>query len=377
MESAKLPDGTLRRYSFDRDSNRAQVTENGLTTATYTYDPANPNSPGIDQLTSATESGVPRSFAYRSDGEMTSRGSEALTWDGWGRLTGGTFAGPTTVSYSFDPVGFRRQRIAGGTTTRYLHGGMFETDGTGAITLTDVDGTAGDLTHFAGTPTTGTTVTYLSYNGHGDLAAEVDSAGTRTNAYTYDPFGTPRQTQPTNKAIERFTGRWDKKLDTASSLIEMGARPYDPKLGRFLAVDPVDGGSFNTYDYARQDPVNDFDLSGLAPGCSRSAEGCGNSWAYTKSVTNLVLRTGCKFSFTCRLALRNARVAINRAMFTVSKHLGDFAKATSGPLKYRVATYALSATLARLAGPGFRAASRAFQTALAIARENPRTFGLN
>lgn len=42
----------------------------------------------------------------------------------------------------------------------------------------------------------------------------------------------------------------------------MGARPYDPALGRFLAVDPVDGGSLNSYDYAGQDPVNGYDLDG-------------------------------------------------------------------------------------------------------------------
>jgi hypothetical protein len=50
----------------------------------------------------------------------------------------------------------------------------------------------------------------------------------------------------------------------------MGARPYDPSLGRFLAPDPVEGGSLNLYDYAGQDPVNGYDLDGLYPGwCMR------------------------------------------------------------------------------------------------------------
>jgi hypothetical protein len=42
----------------------------------------------------------------------------------------------------------------------------------------------------------------------------------------------------------------------------MGIRPYDPALGRFIAVDPIEGGSLNTYDYASQDPINNYDLTG-------------------------------------------------------------------------------------------------------------------
>jgi hypothetical protein len=44
----------------------------------------------------------------------------------------------------------------------------------------------------------------------------------------------------------------------------MGARPYDPSLGRFYAVDRVDGGSLNSYDYCNQDPINCYDLNGLS-----------------------------------------------------------------------------------------------------------------
>lgn len=48
----------------------------------------------------------------------------------------------------------------------------------------------------------------------------------------------------------------------ALSLVQMGARPYSPLLGRFLSVDPVDGGSANDYDYVNGDPINFTDLDG-------------------------------------------------------------------------------------------------------------------
>ncbi len=105
-------------------------------------------------------------------------------------------------------------------------------------------------------------MSFLYYNGHGDLAAEAGPVGSRTAAYTYDPFGLLRSGSSGTAASERWTGAWDKKLDATSSIIEMGARPYDPTLGRFLSVDPIEGGSINLYEYAGQDPINAYDLTG-------------------------------------------------------------------------------------------------------------------
>ena len=56
------------------------------------------------------------------------------------------------------------------------------------------------------------------------------------------------------KGLEHATG--------VGQVIEMGARIYQPMLGRFLAVDPVEGGNASDYIYPN-DPINAFDLDGL------------------------------------------------------------------------------------------------------------------
>ena len=176
--------------------------------------------------------------------------------------------------------------------TRYIYANsassIFETNITGAITLASAPGPTGDLAHYNGPPATSSVATYEYYDAHGNLAAEADTTGTRTTAapYTYDPFGAANDTTPTNTTTKRWTGSYDKKLDTASNLIQMGARPYDPTLGRFLTTDPIEGGSLNTYDYAAQDPVDGYDLAGqMATGLSGAEQRARVSahqlvWAY-------------------------------------------------------------------------------------------------
>ena len=62
-----------------------------------------------------------------------------------------------------------------------------------------------------------------------------------------------------------YLGQYSKRTEIGTGfhrLIDMGARPYHVALGRFLTVDPIEGGCANDYAYVNGDPINQMDLSG-------------------------------------------------------------------------------------------------------------------
>lgn len=103
------------------------------------------------------------------------------------------------------------------------------------------------------------TASYPITNLQGDIVGRTDSAGNFTATPVTDEFGVGGADASRLGWLgghERFT------TGGGLALIRMGVRLYDPRLGRFLAVDPVEGGSANDYDYVAGDPVNNKDLDG-------------------------------------------------------------------------------------------------------------------
>ncbi len=105
--------------------------------------------------------------------------------------------------------------------------------------------------------------TYPLANGHGDIVGTTDVAGAFVPAPPTDEFGVgdpPPDRLGWLGAHQRYSTGGELQL------IRMGVRLYDPALGRFHQVDPVEGGNANDYDYVYGDPVNNLDLDGKVCG---------------------------------------------------------------------------------------------------------------
>lgn len=105
-------------------------------------------------------------------------------------------------------------------------------------------------------------------NLRGDVVAVADGAGSKIGQSTvYDAYG-EQVSGPSPSSTFGFgwKGADRRRTESAAEIatIEMGARPYVPGLGRFLAADPVEAGSCNDFDYACADPMNNADITGLA-----------------------------------------------------------------------------------------------------------------
>ena len=281
-----------RQYTYDADSNRTAIEQSSSTsctsmstTATYTYNASNPDSPGTDELTSAGST----DYTYDNAGRLTQDGNNTICWNDHNQLTryssgsGSTCISSTSnlITYTYGPQSDLTQRDSTQTPTAtcYLLADLLETDCAGNITTSYDTGPAGNLAAFTGPPATTSTTTYLYYDAHGNLTAE--QTNTATNQHTYDPYGAPIDTNtlPTNTTTHRYVGAQTKQYDTATGLILMGARPYDPTTGRFIAIDPIDGGSLNNYDYAGQDPINGYDFNGTCvDGLNWACEAAQSAW---------------------------------------------------------------------------------------------------
>lgn len=81
-------------------------------------------------------------------------------------------------------------------------------------------------------------------------------------SYTYDPYGVTTETKAALTNVFkpwRYAGQYQ---DVSTGLYKMGARYYQPELGRWTQPDPS-GQDANAYLYVGGNPVNFVDPTGL------------------------------------------------------------------------------------------------------------------
>ncbi|WP_269285761.1 RHS repeat domain-containing protein [Streptomyces sp. H39-C1] len=268
-------------YSYDPVGNRKTETQHKTasgpasdTTRTYTA-PAT----GTHNLPAVTQTGTgahSEAYAYDEAGNTKTRdtgtgGPQTLTWNAEGHLDT-TTQGTSTSTNIYDTTGQRLIRKDSTGTTLYLPGGT-------ELQLTPAGTVIGTRYYSAGAQTiamrTAGKITFLLSDPHGTNTTQVDATTQAVTTRKTTIFGAPRGTTPTSwNGDKGFVGG---TKDTGTGLTHIGAREYDPAIGRFVSVDPLmdltDPQSLGAYAYADNNPVSQSDPTGLYT-CRNGHEGC-------------------------------------------------------------------------------------------------------
>jgi len=275
-------------FTYDELGNRETRTLNDETTD-YTYDePANRLS-GL----SGAETGV---FTYddagrletevrRGPGEIFSDGFESGdtgAWDEGGAIAAATLiytfnaadqltrverAGQTLGDYTFDGDGLRVSKTVDGQTVYYLRdpagNTLAEYDQDITLLAEYIYAGGRQVAKVEPNGAGGEDVSFFHADHLGTALVITNDAGAVTWSGDYYPFGEEYSSAGTPDRY-RFT---QHELDTGGALIYAKARYYNPRIGRFLSVDPVGGQagssqSWNRYAYVENKPLRLVDPDG-------------------------------------------------------------------------------------------------------------------
>lgn len=347
----------------NRNSNRSAVTDqptlSGPAAVTKScYDAA-------DRLTSSTAAGIGTTVGYDSRGRTVTLGAESNVYDQSDRHVSSATS-TVTVGYVRDAVDRIIARKLNGTITAcYAYTGGGDTPDqtlvpSGSACSATVAETVRGLPGGATVTSRGSAATdvWSLANVHGDTLAVVNGNGVKQGAtFTYSPDG-----QALNGLVDNSVGNFDnawlgsyqRPLEHEPGLfhtIEMGARPYNLATGRFLTIDPIEGGTANDYTYVN-DPINDLDLNGL---CSWF-----NAWCHGQNLTSKISKTmhGKKGGFTLRGSLRgmaNAAAVAGIVLLTMGTGGAGLALVMASSAVLSVGAFGVSAFQGKCRSPSQQA----------------------
>jgi RHS repeat-associated protein len=259
----------------------------GDTTSTYNYPTtAQPNT--LQAISTNGPAGTSTSsYSYDPTGNTTARttpdhGSQTFAWNTQNQLATVTTAtpnGPTTnADYTYDPDGrlLLQRNPATATATLYLPDEELTLNTTTGAVSGNRYYTLGAITAIRNGPNK-TDYNFLVTDPHGTAALTLDHNTQNPTWRSFTPYGAPRGPQPpTWPDTHAYLGL---PTDPTTGLNLLGARNYDPTVGRFISPDPVfqptDPNQIGGYTYAGDDPVNKADPTGLDP-CPHGGGGCAN-----------------------------------------------------------------------------------------------------
>ncbi len=251
-------DAYENHFTYDAAGNRLTWND-GVGTTTYTYDAA-------DRLTQDGNT----TYTYNANGSRITKTLNGSTtnysYDFDEQLT--QVASPTTgtSSFSYDGSGRRVSRTNGGmTTTFHFSGSSITTEKQGANVVAHYVYGANRVSRDASG-----SYEYYHNDGLGSTRQLSNDNQSLTQTTTFDAFGNIESSAGSSSNAYKYAGQWGYRNDGDDGLMHVGARYYDPLVGRFISADSYLGEmgnpqSLNRYVYCEGDPVNGVDPSGRRP----------------------------------------------------------------------------------------------------------------
>lgn len=267
---------TTFAYTYDTAGRLTQVTQNGVTASTYTYDSNGNRLSGPGLSTVPTYDAQDRlltygnaAYAYTANGELLTKTVGAQTtsyeYDELGNLLHLTLPDGTQLDYIIDGQSRRiGKKVNGALVQGLLYEGQLspiaELDGNGNVVSRFVYGTHINVPDYM---IKGGQTYRLITDQLGSPRLVINIAdGTVVQQMDYDEFGNVRV--DTNPGFQPF-GFAGGLYDQHTRLAHFDERDYDSETGKWTTKDPIlfSGGAINLYTYVYNDPINFIDIDGL------------------------------------------------------------------------------------------------------------------
>jgi|GEM_PF-1381409 len=220
---------TSQSYAYDGMSNQVDDADGD----TYEYNPEG------NRLIAATVGGAAVTYAYDPAGYAISRNGLAIEWTAAGRLAA---YGDYRVEWDMlgRPLRISDTRVSPVAVRDWSRwGGRIEVDGDGFLVALDL----GEVVlGFGGARR------YRHFDFRGNVSFVSDENGAIVTLYEYSPYGINAVIGDASDPV-RFVGR-----NEIGPFMLLGARIYDPLVGRFLSPDPV-FDLLNQYGYTLGNPI--------------------------------------------------------------------------------------------------------------------------